>query len=757
MTSALTPVQNLFTDNFSGSALDTGKWKPLAGGHELKGMTWTPSSTATYENGGGFPTVNNNTARFAVKTWDPQGNHVFLGTEAITTQSWNPTTGGVSFEGKLKFSGDGTANQAALNQGGMIIGFFSYDINPTTDPGRLDFHTEIDIEIFTSNFKNPALNQVSTNVFNGSKYLQIWDPVHKVYVNSPPGIAMDPLSFKAPVANSGFHTYKFEWFPGWINFYLDGKLLRTVTNPNSLPESTKNQNLHLNLWGQDTGIGQAWGDWTGNPVGDPSLGPVDNQNQGKTYFADFQAVNVNRLSSRLGTNNADTLTGSTGNDGMDGRGGNDKLNGAAGDDTIMGGAGNDTINGGAGSNTALFSGPRSRYTVTSTSSGLTVTDKSGTDGTDKLTNIQFLGFSDQVFKPGTHASNSLRGTANNDAIEALGGHDTLRGGAGNDTLHGGDGNDTMDGGTGTNIVSGGAGNDDFDLGRGVNAIRDTLADLNGDEITGFGTDDVLNIEGALIGRSAMDIVTTAEAATLSAGGSSIELTGDFDGGEFMSVARGTGENADTVVTFVPYLPGLAEGVRVDAASINNIANNAFLFGDGSVKFSLELKSAASAFHNTLGVYTVGADGTIGDVRIVFADTLNVAGAARTVDLGTPQEGERLAFFLIQDGFDFYGGLPNDLTFVRPGTTVAANTAVDEAVVLHSATRGDLVATSVFHSDPIFNPPLSASGSPQVLSGVAPDGLELRIGFEDLPVAWGDNDFQDVVIGIRVLNDGVLIV
>jgi serralysin len=188
--------------------------------------------------------------------------------------------------------------------------------------------------------------------------------------------------------------------------------------------------------------------------------------------------------------------------------------------------------------------------------------------------------------------------------------------------------------------------------------------------------------------------------------------------------------------------------------INGIANEPFLFGDGSVRFSLELKSAASAFHNTLGVYTIGSDGTIADVRVLFNDTLNVAGAARTVDLGTPADGARFAFFLIQDGSDAYGRLPDDLTFVAQGSTVPAN-VLDGVPILHSASRGDLVATPVFHSDPIFNPPLS-EGTLQVLSGVAPGGRELLIGFEDVSTVSGDNDFQDVVVGIRNLNDDALI-
>ena len=53
--------------------------------------------------------------------------------------------------------------------------------------------------------------------------------------------------------------------------------------------------------------------------------------------------------------------------------------------------------------------------------------------------------------------------------------------------------------------------------------------------------------------------------------------------------------------------------------------------------------------------------------------------------------------------------------------------------------------------PTFNP----ADASQVLSGVAPGGRELRIGFEDLPAATGDNDFQDVVIGITALPDDSL--
>ena len=70
------------------------------------------------------------------------------------------------------------------------------------------------------------------------------------------------------------------------------------------------------------------------------------------------------------------------------------LTGAAGDDTLTGGQGNDALDGGAGSNTAAFAGSRLHYTVTKTASGYTVRDNVGTDGTDTLSNIQTLQFSD---------------------------------------------------------------------------------------------------------------------------------------------------------------------------------------------------------------------------------------------------------------------------------------------------------------------------------------------------------------------------
>ena len=358
---------------------------------------------------------------------------------------------------------------------------------------------------------------------------------------------------------------------------------------------------------------------------------------------------------------------------------------------------------------------------------------------------------------GSAEGDTIVGTAGDDTFNGLGGDDTILGGPGNDTLNGGDGNDTIiggtgndtiDGGSGTNIVSGGEGNDVFDFRSGANTSRDTLADMNGDGIIGFGFDDALDITGSLLGRSDLTVLRGTGTTTLSAGGSTVQLVGDYSGGDFMTVARGTGADAHTIVTFENFLPTLTEGARVDPASINGVANEPFLTGDGSVRFTLEFKSAVSMHSNALGVYKVAADGTIFDVNIIFNNTLNVAGAARTVDLGVPGNNEKFGFFLVQDGFDLYGNLPANLSFLAPGTNTPADLDSGVPPVLHSATLGNLTTGPIFHSFATFNP----GDANQVLSGVAPGGHELLIGFEDLPSATGDNDFQDVVVGIRIFPD-----
>jgi ELWxxDGT repeat protein len=95
----------------------------------------------------------------------------------------------------------------------------------------------------------------------------------------------------------------------------------------------------------------------------------------------------------------ETLTGTPDNDYLTGLGGNDTMSGLAGDDILIGGTGNDTIDGGTGNDTAVYAGSYTQYIFGPTGgTNITVQDMgSGSfEGTDTLTNVETLKFSDAV-------------------------------------------------------------------------------------------------------------------------------------------------------------------------------------------------------------------------------------------------------------------------------------------------------------------------------------------------------------------------
>lgn len=74
--------------------------------------------------------------------------------------------------------------------------------------------------------------------------------------------------------------------------------------------------------------------------------------------------------------------------------GNDTLIGNTANNVLRGNAGNDTIDGSAGIDTAVFGSGRTNYTLTKTGTGFTALAMSGTDGTDTITDVERLQFSD---------------------------------------------------------------------------------------------------------------------------------------------------------------------------------------------------------------------------------------------------------------------------------------------------------------------------------------------------------------------------
>ena len=233
-----------------------------------------------------------------------------------------------------------------------------------------------------------------------------------------------------------------------------------------------------------------------------------------------------------GTSKADFIQGNGGNDSMWGYAGNDRLDGGDGadriyagdgDDVLIGGAGDDLLDGGNGIDTAVFSRDAADYQITSSSSGITVKALVGTEGADRLNNVELIRFADKTIDTatsvapaqndpeppapddaapvvydgrvsvgsnsaqnmyGTGKADFLQGNGGNDSMWGYGGNDRLDGGSGADRLYAGDGDDIVIGGSGNDLLSGGAGEDlfIFQPGCGADVITDFLASGGADRI-----------------------------------------------------------------------------------------------------------------------------------------------------------------------------------------------------------------------------------------------------------------------------------
>lgn len=88
-----------------------------------------------------------------------------------------------------------------------------------------------------------------------------------------------------------------------------------------------------------------------------------------------------------------------------------------------------------------------------------------------------------------------------------------------------------------------------------------------------------------------------------------------------------------------------------------------------------------------------------------------------------------------------------------GSRAPADLDAGLPLVLQSASLGLLDDATVFHGFSTLTP----GDAVHVLSGVAPGGRALEIGFEDMEFGAGDNNFQDVVLSALTDQNDVFLV
>jgi Ca2+-binding RTX toxin-like protein len=299
------------------------------------------------------------------------------------------------------------------------------------------------------------------------------------------------------------------------------------------------------------------------------------------------------------------------------------------------------------------------------------------------------------------------GGEGDDILWANVGDDEVYGAGGNDRIDGGPGNDLLDGENDNDAINGGAGHD------------------------------------TLFGGLGNDILY---------------------GGNWTAPVVLDKHFSDTVI-----FPHLMEGVNI--VNLVPPGTPALGYADGNMsvdfqaKATLTFREGFAGYNNTLGIYSIAADGTIQMADILWANTktagLNIA---HEIDLPVGVNGGDFGFFIIADGDRVnsgYSGLDitgnGNVHFVfdyglgteRAATIYDLNSRVsivydDGSMVrvlngpdYHTTERGG--STAINHD-----------GQEHMVSGLVSIGQQdvLRIGFEDLP-NLGDADFEDVFFDFNI--------
>ena len=366
----------------------------------------------------------------------------------------------------------------------------------------------------------------------------------------------------------------------------------------------------------------------------------------------------------VGTLIENAVTGD-GNDRINGNALDNQLLGMQGDDVLYGALGNDTLDGGAGLDWAVFQGLSTAYVITTLNGKTLVT---GADGTDWLTGIEYLAFSDKnlldptadiatpappATGPGTgtvspppppqppSGGNVITGTAAADNLIGTAQADVIDGLAGNDTLSGGDGNDTLIGGAGNDRFSGGAGIDTISYLGTTAAVTFSLASTANQNTRGSGTDALLaghSIEN-LTGGSAADTLTgdananqidgAAGNDTLNGGLGADTLMGGLGKDVFVFNSKLGAGNIDTLVNYNV----VDDTIRLENTGIFSaltktgaLAATAFTAGSSATTAAHRIIYTASS-----GALLYDADGTGSVAPVQFATLQSVSGTLTSAD------------------------------------------------------------------------------------------------------------------------------
>ncbi len=313
-------------------------------------------------------------------------------------------------------------------------------------------------------------------------------------------------------------------------------------------------------------------------------------------------------------------------------------------------------------------------------------------------------------------------------------------------------------------------NDDF------NTVDENIGFTTGNVVTGENggagaADDLSNDQPNSVTKVEFDGVEydVPATGTVSVDGQFGTLEISADGSYTYTLFSAAGGSADTVQhTFAgnpSVFPDMNEREALDLSEQQAVG---ITQGDLNVMEGSEITMTyigeGAGYNNTLGAFTVAADGTILTGSVLMP---NVTGTASGTEFGyTAGAGAASAgFFIIADGADIngnYAGIDfstGSVEFIYgygTGSERAAkisDSGSDITLVYNDGAGNETVLNGpVYYSTTDTNGGLNPDGKVHVVSDLAneADNTVLRIGFEDLP-KLGDKDYNDVYFDVSITS------
>lgn len=190
----------------------------------------------------------------------------FFGTDLITKSNY-ARAGGLRWEGRMRFR-DGIP-------GGIVGAGFLYDVTRQDPPGSGTLvRDEIDHELLSNDIQGSTPHSTFTNVWNDGPFT---GPT-----SGGSGATIDTSSVSGTFDLTEFHTYRIDWLPSRVDYYIDDTIVRTETAV--VPDDPMSS--HFNLWVPDSNFTNAY---------DPSLVPTASEGSNVNYAMEVDYVQIERL------------------------------------------------------------------------------------------------------------------------------------------------------------------------------------------------------------------------------------------------------------------------------------------------------------------------------------------------------------------------------------------------------------------------------------------------------------------------------